>query len=269
MRPALRHPGRRNRAAWPRRAAFTLVEMILAVGIAVGLLVVAITFYRQVTDLRAQILEAAGRNAAVRLVLDRMAADLRTAGPGGTWGDPFVGTADSMAFTRLGAPGETAPAGAGAGLPGGGFGGDEIVRVAFAARQGNDGTNRVVIGFDRRESAPWAAGPAGETGGTGMEAPGTGAVTNRPVSAGEPLTDAIRFVRFRYWDGGAWREGWTNGLPPAGVEVVLGREPLPPESTPEEYPYEQFRRVIVVPAGLAAGQATTTASDTPGLPVAP
>ncbi|MFM8358060.1 MAG: hypothetical protein ACKOET_05840, partial [Verrucomicrobiota bacterium] len=192
--------------------------------------------------------------------------DLRTAGPGGTWGDPFVGTADSMAFTRLVAPGDAVPSGAGTGRPGGGFVADDFVRVSFAARPGNDGTNRVVIGFDRRESSPREAAPAVEMAGTGRETLGTGAVTNRPVLAAEPLTEAIRFVRFRYWDGGGWREGWTNGLPPAGVEVVLGREPLPPESTPEDYPYEQFRRVIVVPAGLATGRAA--AGETPGLPFA-
>ena len=71
--------------------------------------------------------------------------------------------------------------------------------------------------------------------------------TNRWV---EPTTDLIRYVRFRYWTGSAWQTGWTNSAPPPGVEIVLGTEPPPDDATTDDYPYEQFRRVIHVPAGL-------------------
>lgn len=263
MRPVLRHPRERVRRTSSAEAAFTLVEMILAIGIAVGLLIVALTFHRQATDLRAQILQASERNAAIRLVLDRLAADLRTARAGGEWADPFVGTGDSLSFTRYGNPSESGGGTAGTGFPGG-----DVVRVSFSAWQGSDGTNQVVVGFDRREEIPGAPAPASapfvsgsSTNLSSGEASGL-AFTNRLMAAREPLTEAIRFVRFRYWDGAGWQEGWTNGRPPAGVEVVLGMEPLPPEATPEEYPFEQFRRVIVVPAGLARGRPATNGVST-------
>lgn len=264
MRPLLRHSRERVRRTNSAEAAFTLVEMILAIGIAVGLLIVALTFHRQATDLRAQILQASERNAAIRLVFDRLAADLRTARAGGEWADPFVGTGDSLSFTRYGHPAGPVGATAGAGFPGG-----DVVRVSFSAWQGSDGTNRVVVGFDRREEIPGAPAPASSLSPSGSstnlssgDAPGL-AFTNQLTAAREPLTDAIRFVRFRYWDGAGWQEGWTNGRPPAGVEVVLGMEPLPPEATPEEYPFEQFRRVIVVPAGLAQGRPATRGMASP------
>ena len=37
--------------------------------------------------------------------------------------------------------------------------------------------------------------------------------------------------------------------PPPGVEISLGFEPLPAETTPDLYPGEVFRRVIFLPAG--------------------
>ena len=57
----------------------------------------------------------------------------------------------------------------------------------------------------------------------------------------------IQFLRFRYWDGSTWSETWSAPDLPIGVEVSLGGEPLPPESTAEEYPFELYRRVIYLP----------------------
>jgi hypothetical protein len=77
----------------------------------------------------------------------------------------------------------------------------------------------------------------------------------------EPLTDLIRFAHFRYWDGAGWREGWTNATPPPGVEIVLGVDPLPADANADEYPYEQFRRVVFLPAGIVLKQPEDTAEE--------
>ena len=53
-----------------RARAFTLVEVILAISIAIGILVVALYFYSQATNLRAQLLEEADRISSIRLVMD-------------------------------------------------------------------------------------------------------------------------------------------------------------------------------------------------------
>ena len=68
----------------------------------------------------------------------------------------------------------------------------------------------------------------------------------------------IQYLRFRYWDGSTWTEAWSAPELPLGVEVSLGREPLPPESTADEYPFELYRRVIYLP-NHASGRAPSIA----------
>ena len=80
--------------------------------------------------------------------------------------------------------------------------------------------------------------------------------------AAEPLTELIRYAHFRFWDGARWREGWTNASPPAGVEIVLGADPLPEDANAGEYPYEQFRRVVFLPAGIVLNQPEDAAEET-------
>jgi hypothetical protein len=70
----------------------------------------------------------------------------------------------------------------------------------------------------------------------GATPPRNGAVANQ-----------VQFVRFRYWDGSAWAEAWAGPDLPAGVEVSLGGDPLPPELPPDQYPFELYRRVFYLP----------------------
>lgn len=220
--------------------AFTLVEMILAIGIAVGLLIVALLFYRQAADLRAQILQESERISTVRLILDRMAADLRSALPGSGSGREFQGETASMVFTK--SPSAAPDAGATV-LPG------SLVRVAYTVLLSNEGTNRWVRGIQRSEEPLGSSRSVSSFSGVGTNAMIGGVldVTNRVEV---PWTELVRFARFRYWDGAVWQEGWTNASPPAGVEVSLGFDPLPEGISLDEYPYEQFRRVVFLPAGI-------------------
>ena len=67
------------------------------------------------------------------------------------------------------------------------------------------------------------------------------------------LTETIRHLRFRYWDGSNWLEGWDRPEAPLGVEITLGFEPPPEEDfvagnvdenlPPPDYPFEVFRRL--------------------------
>lgn len=246
---AARHEGQR---------AFTLVEVILAIGIVVVLLIVALLFYRQAADLRNQILAESERCSTIRLLLDRLAADLREAMPNAESGHDFLGDPDSLSFVRpsLAQP-RTEAAGA-AGLSG-------IVRITYAAVLGSERTNRAVIGFDRSEGPPRQVRPALSLADstnaslTRVVVPAALdlAITNTPA---EPLTELIHYVRFRYWDGAAWVSGWANAAPPPGVEIILATDPAaetdvePLESDTEvanagEYPLGAFRRVVFLPAG--------------------
>ena len=216
----------------PGRRGFTLIEVVLAVAIAVGLLVVTLTFHQQATVLRGQLLDESERLAAVRQVMDRLAADLRTAVPHGRSG--FSGDALSLSFVMADLP-----------LQSGRLETD-LRRLTYRATVAGEGTNAAISGLTRSaeplaDLLPVARSPllAGATGDTNALA----------TAVVEPFTEAIRFLQFRFWDGAAWAETWSNTTPPPGVEISLGFEPLPPDAAPDKYPFEIFRRVIFLPCG--------------------
>jgi type II secretory pathway pseudopilin PulG len=243
-----------------RSGGFTLIEVILAIGIATGILVVALVFYSQAANLRGQLIAESERLAIVRLVMDRIGADLHAAFEQPQVG--FTGSTDSMEFVIARAPD-------GSGQPGNAALSAEpktdLRRVYYYLTASLEGTNFVVTGLDRTEESlltkPTPRG-ANATGASAMSGPTTFSAatsasgltaTNSTDSAegAEPLAETIRFARFRYWDGAAWLEAWdAPGLPPA-VEVSLGLDPLPENDLPDAYPSEVFRRIIVVPVRAA------------------
>lgn len=252
LRPALHRAGLRRRSR--PASAFTLIEILLALSITAVLLGVAMVFYRQVADLRGQVLQESERLTAMRLVFDRAAADLRSALPGAAGGGGFEGDASSMTFSRS----RIEPGG-----PGG------AVRIAFGPIWTVDGTNLAVQGIARLENASIpkplipAVSPSSDTS-TPMATPETNgipeAATNAPV---EPLTDRIRYLRLRYWSGARWLDRWTNGSAPAGVEITLGWDPIEPGVDPDDYAGEAFRRVIALPAGTRLTQAEPQEQEIP------
>lgn len=251
--------------------AFTLVEVILAVGIAAGLLVVAISFYQRSAELRTQLLEESGKLSTVRLMMDRLSSDLRTA-----FAEPrqgFSGSSEHLTFVHAGSPtAMNITEGA-------------LKLVTYGVATNAEGTNAMVIGFDRTETPlielrPVASASATTTSTNDDSLSFNGAMdptqmTNRVV---EPLTRAIRYVQFRYFDGAAWRDVWDGVDLPVGVEVTFGFEPLPEEADEmfeSVYPYEVFRRVIYLPGGRvmsdpdsylfpSTGAPTGTAPDSGG-----
>jgi type II secretory pathway pseudopilin PulG len=242
--------------------AFTLVEMVLAIGIAVGMLIIAMLFYRQVADLRTQILSESERLATARLLMDRIAGDLRTAGSVTGGGQEFRGETGTLSFVRVASA-----------VPAAGSDGtmDDRVRITFASVLSDEGTNRTVRGVDRREESLGAARPP--TGGSSSSSSvelgmfSTLESTNAMARLTEdPLTELVRFLHFRYWNGAQWLEEWTNAASPPGVEVVLGFDPLPEGASPAEYPFEQFRRVMAIPTAVPSRRSPDAAFEPPFLP---
>lgn len=230
------------------RSAFTLLEVVLAISIAIVILVAALAFHHQAATLRGVLIEESERLAAVRQIMDRLAADLRVAPVHNRIG--FTGDSNSLRFVTTRLPLATA-----------GFDSD-LRRVTYRALFSGDATNRTVSGLTRSDepaveliskaSATNATVTATEPVGDAAEEIAAG-LTNAPTTVAanpaEPLTESIRFLSFRFWDGTAWRDSWSGAAPPPGVEISLGFEPLPAEMTPDLYPGEVFRRVIFLPAG--------------------
>ena len=220
---------------------FTLVEVILAVTIAAGLLVVAISFYQKSADLRNQLLEESERLTTMRLVMDRISLDLRTA-----FAEPrqgFSGASDSMKFAHFGSP-----------TPGNlAEGAMKLVTYSAATNAPGIGTNStgtiaLVIGLNRIETPLVEMRTAASTNAEPLSFNGAmDPLANLTNNVVEPLTRAIRLVHFRYFDGSDWLDSWDGVDLPLGVEVTLGdREAAADE---EEYSGELFKRIIYVPAG--------------------
>lgn len=241
-------------------SAFTLVEMVLAIGIAVGMLIIAMLFYRQVADLRTQILSESERLATARLLMDRIAGDLRTAGSLTGGGQEFRGETGTLSFVRVASA--VATAGSDGTM-------DDRVRITFASVLSDEGTNRTVRGVDRREESLGTARPAAGGSSSSVELGTSSALelTNTVARQTEdPLTELVRFLHFRYWNGAQWLEEWTNASSPTGVEVLLGFDPLPEGASPAEYPFEQFRRVVALPTAVPTRRSPDTASEPPFFP---
>lgn len=278
------------------KAAFTLIEVLLAVGVATGLLLAALFFYRQAAQLRSDILASSTQLAALRLVLDQLAADLRAAVP--VPGRSFIGGPASIEFARF-APPQDAPQTSLTHLspnppraP--------LASVLLSTLIQQDGTNLVVQGLSRRtqplgspspaptpqEPTPKpdnlespAAGPDAEANPNnpapaldpgllaasqrGTPAPATNTPAS-PSSQGSPLLP-VRFLLLRYWNGTDWQDSWFSAAPPRGVEVTLGLEPLPADMPPEAYPHERFTRIVYLPAG----QVPAPTNNLPEIPPVP
>lgn len=247
------------------RAAFTLVEIILAIGLATSLLLIALVFYRQAADLREQILEESERVSTMRLALDHLAGDLRGAQLHASPGNEFSGDSNSLRFVKVALTSLPKTASTNLSLDNlaqtNGVDPSDLVRVSFMTLTNFDGTNVVISGLDRTEqplSAP-VASPFVPLSTNNLESNSLSLLapeaTNLPTAQTnlfyEPFAEGIRFVRFRYWDGTAWQTAWTNASPPPGVEIVLAMETLPDDAALDTVPSNSFRRVVFLPGGVA------------------
>lgn len=244
MRISRHHP--------PVASGFTLIEVVLAIVIAVGLLTGVLVFYRQASVLREEILRKADALSAVRLVMDRISTELRTIPPAPPGTPILIGDSRSLRILHTAVPSKTP-------WRGGSLGRASIAEadwVEVAYRWSSD-TNQP--GLFRQERTHTAGAVVSTNLPTEIEGPVAGGTNSITPSVGTPLSEAIGYLRFRYWDGSRWLNGWDKAEPPAAVEVSLGLDPIE-EASPDEsatstdeladYPFEVFRRVIALPAAL-------------------
>ena len=249
----------------PQRAGFTLIEVVLAIVIALGLLSGVLLFYRQATTVRAEILRQTDRLSAARLVLERVSSELRTLPAGAGDGVRLLqGDSQSIRLLRAAVPNRSAWRGGALGRAA--VAEADLVEVGYrlSGDTNSPGILREEHAFTRHAqvSTNLVADP---------DPSGTNLLASPPLA---PLTEAIQYLRFRYWNGSRWLDGWDQAQPPLGVEVTLGFEPQPEEDfvagnaaenlPPPEYPFEVFRRVVAVPTALGRPGARN-----PDDPVAP
>ena len=223
------------------RGGFTLLEVILAVTLAVAIVGAAFAFYRRAMDARASILDGVELALAERGIMDRLTQELR-----GAVVDPFAssgleGGDWGMRFATTAVPGP----------------------AAWAVRRTTEDQvpperDLQVLGYRLRV----VEDEQGVEQVVGLERTSQTLVSAPTVEEGAEvavtlLTARIRHLYVRYWDGAAWGGSWPGGDLPSAVEINLGERPLPEGVLPEDYPYPTFRRVVFIPGGAKAVEGTT------------
>jgi len=224
----------------PRRG-FSLLEVVLAVTLTVGLLTAMFGFYRHAARVKDLVTTEVERVGAVRAVMGLMTRELRSAFVVRYLGQGIEGTDTSVRVASVTLPSGAVwvEQGAAEASPVPPERDVQIVGYRVRVVEDEDG-ELIVVGLDRTCQRLLTAREAEE----GQEIEVT------------LVTPHIRFLRLRYWDGSTWIESWSDNALPRAVEIVLGYKPLPEDVEPVDYPYPTHRRVVSIP-GAARGQEGT------------
>jgi type II secretory pathway pseudopilin PulG len=229
--------------------AFTLLEVVLAVVIAIGILLVALAFYQQSANLRGALLLETERLSTIRLLMDRITTELRATPPLTSFQKPLTGGSNFIQFVKTDLTSQSAWTG---GALGRAVSAETDLKLISYRLESSDGTN--IIGLRRTEEPfvqlPKLSDPEDFFDLEDYIAPS-------PFS----LSEGIHFIRFRYWNGSVWQASWTLTNVPAGIEVSLGVEPPLAGAEPEEETSEVFRRVVYLPSSGAAVQDSISSSN--------
>ena len=228
-----------------RRGGFTLLEMLLAISLAAGLLFATLYFYRQSADLRDQLISEVERVSAARLILERLTAELRAI-PGRCYYTPALsGSPTLLQFIKTAPPSREAWTG---GALGRSARPETDLRLVNYTVSGS-ALVRTEEAMVTLQTPKAAAGPVTFSA---AEAPAPGAAKRLPPL---PLTDRFASIQFRFYDGSKWLDSWTSDQLPRGVEISLWPEAPSTNSVAEEAPAEVYRRVVFIPSsgGVSGG----------------
>lgn len=219
----------------PAPRGFTLLEVVLAITLALVVMAAMLTFLRQSAQIREAVLAEARLIGGERLVMDRVTDELRASLLNSFIGLGLEGGLDQVRFATTALPGPSA----------------WVVARATDTQRAAPERDVQIVGYRLR----YAEDEMGQPYVAGLERTCQKNPTAQVSEEGQEievvlLSEEIRFLRLRYWDGSTWVESWGGGDLPGAVELVLGEYPLLEGEDPLTYPYPTFRRVVFVPAGV-------------------
>jgi len=229
-----------NSSILTERRGVTLLEVVLAVSISVGIIPAAIGFYHQAIKVRESLERKIQAVESTRRTMEIITNELRSgiADPGIGMG--LQGSSDELTLLSVSLPGP------------------ETWAVQTNDEEPIPPTHDLVIvgyrlGMEEDES--------GDILVAGLERTVQRILTARVTEEEQDietvlLSPHIMYVNFRYWDNGTWAETWSETALPQAVEVTLGTEPLEEGEDPEDYPYEAFRRVVYIPGSAISTEST-------------
>jgi hypothetical protein len=233
-----------------RTAGFTLIEVVLAVGLIVSLMGSAIWFTRHIASVRTKINDRTQEIVSRRSLMRRITGELQCALSIRRMGLGIEGQPDHIAFVTTSVPGRSVwvdrnildqPVPPETDI--------RLITYRQSIQEDEEGEEQVV-GIERTCQRLLDA-PEAEEG------------ENIRVAL---LTEELKYLRLSYYDGESWSKVWTadQGLPLA-VEVTLGDEPVyedaltdmeAEDQEPEDYPGRASKRLIHLPLSVMRTQGT-------------
>jgi len=250
-------------------AAFTILEVMLAIVIATGLLATAMYYYQQAARFRNDLLEETERIGSARLILDRLSTELRCslyhparsvgAKGGADWIEFLKSSVPSQASWRVQTESEP-PA-----YPETGY---RLIRYELLKKPllngslDNEANQQMVEQMTSQRVR--RSGDTNDVLASLMQGDAINRIERRLLTAKvstndivvvriDPvrITDQLKYLKFRYLNGSAWVDTWPGPQLPLGVEVSLGIEPMSATNLLEEYTNHVFRRVVPIPSSAA------------------
>jgi len=222
--------------------AFTLLEVVLAIGLATGVMIAALGFYDHIASVRDRVNQDTQLMISRRAIMQRITDELRCAFGVGRAGLGITGQADEISFLTTSVPGRTvwlersildAPPPPES----------DVILVGYRLAVRTDEEDQEYIAGIERTSQKIIDAPVSEEG-----------ENIRVVT----ITEQLRYLRFAYFDGAEWVNSWEPGQGlPLAVRITLGDEPVyedeltameDTEAEEEEYTGRAFRRVVHLPA---------------------
>lgn len=233
-----------------RPSGFTLLEVLLALVLILGMIGGLLGFYQYAVEVRRTVLEETRLASAHRIAMDQITSELRCATVSPNLGYTLSGTADRIQFltTVLPKPGvwdakesdkiQPKPT-------------QDLRVVTYNIRVITDEENQPqIIGLE----CIWKTTLLPKY------------TEENQFDPSVLMTPEFKFIRFRYHDGSTWSDTWGGGPLPVAVEVTLGREPLPEGTEAADYPFPTHQRTIFIPgsgAGVPALRQARAANPAP------
>ncbi len=235
-----------------RQNAFTLVELILAVSMAIALTLAMLWFYDHTAATRDNVMDEKRRVGTRRAVMDRVTNELRSALSVSFLRIGLTGQSDSMTFTTVALPGEAAWAvrtSTEDPIPPE----QDLVLLTYRLRiEEDENGDDQIVGLEKGIQKIITARAAEEAV---ADATGTEPLESEDDEEAEIQTTLVssdfKFLRLRYFDGREWVPEYQGTTLPLAVDVAFGYEPLPDGTDPDDYPHELIHRVIYLPGSTA------------------
>ena len=255
--------------------AFTLLETLLAIVIATGLLSTAMYFYQQSSKFRNDLILENERIASARLIINKMSLELRSTlthpklgiglKGGSNWIE-FLKTATPSASSWKNSTETTSPS-----YPETGY---RLIRYQLAMKNlisetlTNEANRKMIENLNLNENITTneedssIAVKQGDAIDRTEQRLLTSKANTNAISTVEikpvRITDQLKYMQFRYLNNGSWVYQWPGPIPPQGIEISLGIEPLSATNLLEEYTNHVFRRILRIPTTATKFQNVAT-----------